>query len=244
VTEAKIEVRRADQRFRTETDWVTSHALFSFGEHYDPTNTGFGALLVSNDEVVRAGTGYGDHPHADAEILTWVLSGSLVHADTAGHTGIVHPGLAARMSAGSGIVHAERNDAYRLDPTRPPEPAHFVQMWVRPDTPGTPPSYQQREFAPADLGRHWLPVASGNHPDALVDLATAGATLWAAVLDAGVTRDLPTGAYGHLYVARGEVEVETVGRLHTGDALRIRGEAALAVTGLAQAELLVWTMTR
>lgn len=242
MSSAQIEVRRADQRFRTETDWVTSASLFSFGEHYDPGNTGFGSLLASNDEVVRSGTGYGDHPHADVEIITWVLSGSLVHADSAGHTGIVYPGLAVRMSAGSGIVHAERNDAYRLDPTRAPEPVHFVQMWVRPDAAGTVPSYRQQEFAPADLSRDWLPVASGSHPYALVDLGNAGATFWVRVLGPGDTRQLPVGAYAHVYLARGEVEVETVGRLSAGDSLRIRGDAPLAVTGIQEAELLVWTM--
>ncbi len=74
--------------------------------------------MVNNDDLVRAGSGYSDHPHRDAEIITWVLSGSLVHEDSHGNSGLIYPGLAQRMSAGSGIVHAERNDAYRIDPTR------------------------------------------------------------------------------------------------------------------------------
>lgn len=235
-------MRRADQRFRTETDWVTSASLFSFGAHYDPTNTGFGALMVSNHEVVRPGTGYDDHPHADAEIITWVLSGALVHVDSAGHAGVVHPGLVGRMSAGSGIVHAERNDAYRLDPSRTPEPVHFVQMWVRPDTSGAVPSYRQQAFAPTDLGHDWLPIASGNHPDAVVDLDTADATLWVTVLGPGATRELPVGPQVHAYLARGQVDVETVGRLGPGDSLRIRDGSPLRVTGVDEAELLVWTL--
>ena len=81
-----------------------------------------------------------------------MLSGSLVHEDSRGNTGIVHRGLAQRMSAGSGIVHAERNDAFRLDPAAPAEPVHFVQMWVRPDEPGGRPSYQQRHLDVGDLG--------------------------------------------------------------------------------------------
>lgn len=236
-------MRRADGRFRTETDWVVSRSLFSYGPHYDPANIGFASLLVSNDEVVRAGSGYPDHPHADAEILTWVLSGSLVHTDSAGHTEVIHPGLAQRMSAGSGIVHAERNDAYRIDPARGPEPVHFVQMWVRPDEAGTVPSYRQQAFDPADLNNGWLPIASGREPDAVVDLGSEGATLWVSVLAPGVRRVLPAAAYAHGYLARGELEVESVGRLSVGDSLRIRGAAPLAVTGVAEAELLVWTMT-
>jgi redox-sensitive bicupin YhaK (pirin superfamily) len=238
----EIALRRAGMRFVTRTDWVTSHSLFSFGEHYDPSNIAFGPLLVTNDDVVAPGPGYGRHPHADAEIVTWVLSGSLVHEDSAGHRGIVYPGLAQRMSAGSGIVHAERNDAYRIDPDRAVEPVHFVQMWVRPDESGLTPSYAQRELDLADLGRSWLPVASGAHPDAVVSLASAGSTLWATMLEPGAVRTLPSAPLVHVYLAGGVVEVETVGRLTAGDSLRIVGDAPLAITGVTAAEVLVWEL--
>src|SRR5919107_4408138 len=84
-----IEVHLADSRFRTVTEGTDTRHSFSFGTHYDPANVGFGPLLVHNDDRVRTGAGYPDHPHADAEILTWVLDGSLVHADSTGHHGVV-----------------------------------------------------------------------------------------------------------------------------------------------------------
>ena len=236
-----IEVRRAGGRFVTTTDWVTSYSAFSFGPHYNPANVGFGRLLVHNDDVVRPGPGYDDHPHADAEIVTWVLSGSLVHQDSAGHRSVVHPGLTQRLSAGSGIVHAERNDAFRTDATRTPEPVHFVQMWVRPDQPGTPPSYRQGAFDLHDLDHDWLPIASGDRPDAVLDVASRGATLWATRLTATAVRRLPDAALLHVYVAAGTVTIETVGALASGDALRITGGAALRVSG--DGELLVWAMS-
>ena len=34
-----IDVRRADTRFRTRLMWLDSRHSFSFGPHYDPTNT-------------------------------------------------------------------------------------------------------------------------------------------------------------------------------------------------------------
>ena len=238
-----LQLRRAGQRFRTEGDGVDTRHVFSFGVHYDPEQVGHGSLMVLNEERLLAGRGFDDHPHADAEILTWVLSGSLVHTDSAGRTGVVVPGLAQRMSAGSGIVHAERNDAYRTDPSRPVVPAHFVQLWVRPDVPGSPPGYAQHEVDLAELTREWQPVASGSRHDAAVDLGSAGSTLWVTVLPPGTRRTLPAGPLAHLYLARGAVDVESVGPLAAGDSLRITGEAALAVTGLVEAELLVWTMT-
>jgi len=242
VSDPVLELRRAAERFRTAVAGIETRHVFSFGVHYDPGRVGHGPLMVLNDETLLAGRGFNDHPHADAEILTWMLSGSLVHTDSRGHSGVVVPGLAQRLSAGSGIVHAERNDAFRTDSRSPAVPAHFVQMWLRPDVPGTPPSYGQRELDLADLARGWQPVASGRHPDAAVTLGSARSTLWVTVLGAGVRRELPTGPLAHLYVARGALEAESVGPLAAGDSLAITGDAALAVTGRTEAEVLVWTM--
>jgi quercetin 2,3-dioxygenase len=239
-----VELRRARLRFQTKTDWAETYHTFSFGEHYDPGNVSFGQLLVNNDDVVRADAGYADHPHQDAEIVTWVLSGSLVHEDSHGNSGLIYPGLAQRMSAGSGIVHAERNDAYRVDPTRPAQPVHFIQMWIRPDEPGGPPSYQQRELLLTDLGGGWVPIASGRQRDAVVSLGSAGSTLWIGVLAPAVTRTLPAGDLLHVYLARGVVDVETIGRLEEGDSLRLSESAQLRLTAQAEAELLVWQMDR
>jgi redox-sensitive bicupin YhaK (pirin superfamily) len=239
-----IELRRARLRFLTRTDWAETHHSFSFGEHYDPGNVSFGPLLVNNDDLVRAGAGYADHPHQDAEIITWVLSGSLVHEDSHGNSGLIYPGLAQRMSAGSGIVHAERNDAYRIDPTRPAEPVHFIQMWIMPDEPGTTPSYQQRELALDDLASEWMPIASGRHPDAVVNLGSVSSSLWVSVLPTGISRTFPDGDLLHVYLAGGTVDVEAIGRLEAGDSLRLSGSGQLEVSARAEAELLAWQMDR
>ena len=242
ITTPGIEVRRARERFLTRTEGAETYHSFSFGEHSDPTNVGFGRLMVNNDDLVRVGAGYPDHAHRDAEIVTWVLSGSLVHEDSHGNSGLIYPGLAQLMSAGSGIVHAEGNDAYRIDPTRPTEPVHFIQMWISPDEPGRPPSYQQEAFALGDLVNDWVPIASGRHPHPVVSLGSATSTLWVAVLPAGTSRSLPDGDLLHVYLSRGIVEVETIGRLEPGDSLRLSGSAQLRLSALTEAEVLVWEM--
>ncbi len=77
-----IDVRPAAARDHTQIDWLDCRHSFSFGRHYDPANTHHGLLLVSNDDRVRAGTGFGTHPHRDMEIVTWVLDGELEHDDS------------------------------------------------------------------------------------------------------------------------------------------------------------------
>lgn len=157
----RVDVRRADDRFKTKISWLDSKHSFSFGRHYDATNTHHGLLLVNNDDQVKAGTGFETHPHQDMEIVTWVMQGSLVHQDSTGHSGVIYPGLAQRMSAGTGILHSEKNDAYRLESDRPREQVHFVQMWVAPDDSGITPSYEQLEIDDELLKGGLVPVASG-----------------------------------------------------------------------------------
>jgi len=241
VSDPLLQLRRAADRFRTSAPGIETAHVFSFGAHYDPEHVGHGPLMVLNEESLLAGRGFDDHPHADAEILTWVAEGSLVHADSTGHRGLVVPGLAQRLSAGSGVVHAERNDAHALDPAQPAAPARFVQMWLRPDESGLPPSYGQGDVEPTALASDWVPVAAGGHPDAAVSLGSAGSTLWVTVLTPGTTRLLPAGPRAHLFVLRGAVDLEAVGELAAGDSLRVSGEAALRATAVAETELLVLT---
>lgn len=246
---AQLDVRNGDQRFRTELSWLDSRHSFSFGGHYDPGNTHFGLLLVSNDDRVRPGTGFETHPHRDMEIVTWVLDGSLVHQDSQGHSGVIYPGLAQRMSAGTGILHSEKNDSWRLDggPAHT-EPVHFVQMWVLPDEPGVDPGYEQLEIG-AELARGGLvTVASGmaRHRDSTaIRIRQRHAALHAGRLAAGGVVSLPGAPYVHLFVARGEVDLEGAGGLWAGDAVRISaGDGERVTAGDAGAEILVWQMHR
>ena len=108
-TPPTVDIRRSDERMATQIDWLDSRHSFSFGPHYDANNTHFGLLLVSNHDIIKPDTGFSTHPHRDMEIVTWVLRGELEHKDSEGHTGIIHPGLAQRMSAGTGIFHSEMN---------------------------------------------------------------------------------------------------------------------------------------
>jgi quercetin 2,3-dioxygenase len=243
-----ITVQRAADRFETRTDWLASRHSFSFGRHYDVSNTHFGLLLVNNDDVVLPGTGFETHPHRDMEIVTWVLRGQLVHQDSAGHNGVIYPGLAQRMSAGRGIRHSEKNDSWRL--TGGPEhrePVRFVQMWVTPDEAGIDPGYQQLEIADELLGGGLVPVASGaaeHRDEAAIRINQKDATLHAARLAPGASVTLPTAPFVHLYVPLGEVALEgETESLREGDAARIEGAAGERVTaGPAGAEILVWEM--
>lgn len=248
----QVDVRHAQDRMHTETSWLDSRHSFSFGHHYDPGNTHFGLLLVSNEDRVRPGTGFETHPHRDMEIVTWVLEGSLVHQDSEGHCGVIYPGLAQRMSAGTGIRHSEKNDSWRLGGQRHDEDVHFVQMWVPPDTSSVTPGYEQldisRELGPVGAGSGELVVvASGIHSHRgrrAISLRQRHAALYAGRLPAGGTTGLPDARFVHVFVARGSVSLQGSGPLDTGDAARLTAATGQRVNaGPDGAEILVWQMT-
>jgi hypothetical protein len=248
LTATTLDVRRADaDRLHTRLRWLDSHHSFSFGQHWDPNNTHFGLLLVNNDDVIAPGTGFDTHPHRDMEIVTWVLRGQLVHQDSEGHSGVIYPGLAQRMSAGRGILHSEKNDSWRLlGGTEHDEPVHLVQMWVVPDEVRIDPGYEQLEIADEQLRGRLAPVASGmaKHDGAsAIRIKQRDAALHAARLSAGDAVTLPDAPYLHLFVPRGSVTLEGAGELGTGDAARIAGNGGQrVVAGQDGAEVLVWEM--
>jgi redox-sensitive bicupin YhaK (pirin superfamily) len=240
-----VDVRRAADRFRTRLDWLDSAHSFSFGRHYDAANTSHGLLLVNNDDVVAPGGGFETHPHRDMEVVTWVLSGSLAHQDSTGRSGVLHPGLSQRMSAGTGILHSEKNGAHSTGPDRPGVPVHFVQMWVVPDDSGTVPGYEQRDIADELLGGDLVPVASGlplHDGAAAVRIGNRNAALHAARLAPGQGVQLPDAPYLHLFVPLGSVTLEGAGPLSAGDAVRFTATGGQRVTALEPAEVLVWEM--
>jgi redox-sensitive bicupin YhaK (pirin superfamily) len=229
-----IEVKKAKDRFRTQIDWLDSWHSFSFGHHYDPDNQRHGLLMVSNDDWIRGGGAFGTHPHRDMEIVTWVLSGTLEHKDTAGNHGIITPGVAQRMSAGTGISHSEANvDAH--------EDLHLVQMWVLPDTPGIAPGYEERDINDRLRAGGLVPVASGQSHEGAVTIHQRGAVLWAARLGAGERVEVPEGAHAHVFVAIGTADLDGAGQLAEGDAARLTDAGTPGLTaGPSGAEVLIW----
>jgi len=241
-----VDVRRAEDRFKTEISWLDSKHSFSFGHHHDPANTHHGLLLVNNDDIVLPGTGFDTHPHRDMEIVTWVLQGSLVHQDSEGNTGVIYPGLAQRMSAGTGILHSEKNDAWRQGVGDVhEEPVRFIQMWVLPDERGIDPGYEQLEISDDRLREGLVPVATGmdRHVDeAAIRIKNRFATLHAARMEAGDLVSVPEAPFNHVFVARGDIDLEGAGRLAEGDAVRLTGVDGQRITAHDDAEILIWEM--
>ena len=234
------DLRRADERFHTRISWLDSRHSFSFGNHYDPGNVGHGLLVVSNDDRVAGGGGFATHPHRDMEIVTWVLDGELEHRDSEGNEGVIYPGLAQRMSAGTGILHSEVNPSATQD-------VHFVQMWVPPTHAGIRPGYEQLDLNDELAGGGLVPVASGRGHDSAITIHQDHAAMWVARLEPGRSAELPVAPFVHLFVATGAVELhstdgapEAALALVAGDAARLRDAGRPVVTATEHSEIIVW----
>jgi redox-sensitive bicupin YhaK (pirin superfamily) len=132
-------VRRADERGRGNYGWLDTRYTFSFADYLDPKHMGFRDLRVINEDWIAAARGFPEHSHQDMEILTYILAGSIEHADSQGNHGVVRAGDLQRMTAGTGIVHSEKNPSAD-------EELHLFQIWLLPERNGLDPGYEQKHL--------------------------------------------------------------------------------------------------
>lgn len=229
-----MQLRAAGDRGRARWDWLDSYHSFSFGHYYDPRFMGFRSLRVINEDVIAPEGGFGTHPHRDMEIITYVVSGALTHQDSLGNGSVICPGDVQRMTAGTGIQHSEWNHSKG-------DPVHLLQIWILPDRPGLPPSYEQTYVTPGDKGDRWCLLAA---PDGGAVTLHQDALLWASCLspDRTLTYDLAPDRGAWVQVVRGAVTVNGQS-LHQGDGLAIVEETQLiCVNGDRETELLLFDL--
>jgi redox-sensitive bicupin YhaK (pirin superfamily) len=233
-TQTPFTVRPADSRGPTDLGWLKSQHSFSFGHYHDPRRMGYHGLRVLNDDRVAPGRGFPEHPHADMEILSWVLDGKLAHRDSTGTVATLPPLTAQLMSAGSGVTHSEFNGSRD-------EPVHFLQVWIEPRQRGLTPNYQERATEPAERAAGWVTLADPNGADGGATIQ-ADATVRVTDVAPGDTVDLVVRpervAYVHAATGSGRVGDTD---LHPGDAVTVETPGRLTFTGDGREPLqLIW----
>src|SRR5579872_2314578 len=230
-------IQRSKDRACFDHGWLRTCHSFSFADYFDPQNINWGALRVLNDDVVKPGQGFPTHPHQDMEIVTYVLEGQLEHLDSTGSHGVVGPGGAQFMSAGTGIRHSEYNHSKS-------ERLHLIQMWVIPGKRGMPPSYGQVEFSDADRLNKLLTIASGRIDVSAPVRLTQDAAFYASRVESGhhVRHVFEPERLGFLFVADGTARVQARDyndnlvsdeKLQAGDAVRMRNLTHVTLEGPA-----------
>jgi len=230
-----LELRKGDERGYADHGWLRSFHSFSFADYYDPRHTGFGPLVVINEDRVQPGKGFGTHGHRDMEIVSYVLEGALEHKDSIGNGSVIRPGDVQRMSAGTGVRHSEFNPS-------PREGVHFLQIWIEPSVAGIPPGYEEKHFDAASKRGRLRLVAAPDGRDGAVKIHQ-DACLYATLLDGAerVVHALAPGRRGYVHVARGRVTANGQ-PLGAGDALKATDVPEIVLEHGTGAEVLVFDL--
>jgi hypothetical protein len=224
-------IRLGNERGHFNHGWLDTYHTFSFADYHDPDHMGFRALRVINEDRVAPGQGFGEHPHRDMEIITYVLSGALAHKDSSGGEGVLRPGEVQHMTAGAGIRHSEFNSSKT-------EPVHLLQIWLLPEKKGLRPGYSQKRFEIDGLRL----VASHDGRDGSLPVHQ-DVDLFAARLpaDKEVKHALAAGRHGWIQLASGSVTLNGK-ELQAGDGAAVSDERELAIRANEPAEFLLFDL--
>ncbi len=222
-----INIRNSSDRGHADHGWLDTRLTFSFAEYYDPKHVQFRTLRVMNDDRVAGGGGFPTHPHRDMEIVTYVLEGALAHKDSMGN--------GSDMSAGTGVSHSEFNASKT-------EPAHLYQIWMFPDKQGHTPAYDQKNFSDAEKRGKLRLLVSPDGREGSVKIRQDN-ELYATILGAGdrVKHELKLDRHAYVQVAKGSVTLNGK-TLETGDGAEISAEKVLELTGVKEAEVLLFDL--
>jgi redox-sensitive bicupin YhaK (pirin superfamily) len=230
-----LTLRKSDERGHSNHGWLDSRFSFSFADYYDPRHMHFQSLRVINEDHIAPGSGFPMHPHKDMEIFSYVLEGALEHQDSMGNDRILLPGQIQLMSAGTGVMHSERNP--QKDQT-----THMLQIWIVPNRRNLPPSYTE-----------WHPKLDSDQETKVLVISPDGrdgsatihqdAFIYRLKLTSGaeIAHSLSAGRGGWIQLMRGSLTVN--GRtIMAGDGLSTKEASLLAIKASDDAEALLFDL--
>ncbi len=220
----------AARRFEAKHDWLRSYHLFSFATYQERGNMNFGTLRVFNDDYIDGNSGFGAHTHDNMEIVTIVHDGILTHQDSIGNSGNIKSGEVQYMSAGTGVTHAELNQADEL--------VHLYQIWIFPDEQNLAPQYAQLDFSNSPTNA-LIPVASGQDKPGAIK-TRANSTIYKATIEPGQTvcHSIAEGRGLFVYVRDGSLRINGTS-FQKEDQARITDETDVIFKAESHAELVI-----
>lgn len=182
-----------------------------------------------------------DHPHRGFETVTYIISGSGQHKDSAGNSGVLKEGWVQWMTAGSGVVHSEmpgddiiknggRSEGFQLWVNLPAK-----DKMIKPRYQDTPA--EKIPIVTAQEGKVWVKVIAGESLGTKAIIETRSPMMYldirlkpGTVFEQGVSEDFDGFAYvwygsGYLGKDRERAEFGQVGILDQGDLFRMEASS-------------------
>lgn len=231
--EMKTILHKADTRGHANHGWLDAHHTFSFANYFDRERIQFGALRVLNDDIVKGGKGFGEHPHDNMEIVTIPLRGALEHRDNTGGHGIIRAGEVQIMSAGTGVKHSEVNASAT-------EEVNLLQIWVFPKEKNIRPRYAQKFFEEQGRLNQWQIIVSPLQNESSLWI-NQEAWFTRGTFSKGTTQEyainkVSNGVY--VFVLEGDVSINGQ-KLARRDGLGVWNATTFSVSATSDAELLL-----
>jgi len=204
-------------------NWLKSRFHFNFAEYHRGRNN-FGVLRVMNDDLVQPNRGFGEHPHRDMEIVTYIVDGDLAHKDSMGTKEVLGRGSVQFMTAGSGVQHSEFN-------ANKSKPLRFIQTWITPRSRGLQPNYGSMvggESAAVARRNQWAHVVSDVESQSARTPVQINqdCNMYASELDPNASAPTVTvgeGRQAYMLVMEGEVALQSGPSLSAHEAAEVYG---------------------
>mmetsp|Transcript_20270 Transcript_20270/g.49707 ORF Transcript_20270/g.49707 Transcript_20270/m.49707 type:complete len:285 (+) Transcript_20270:127-981(+) len=188
----------------TSDNWLKSRFHFSFAEYHSTQNSSFGVMRVMNDDLVQPKRFFGNHPHRNFEIATYIVNGILTHRDSMGNSQSLGRGSIQFMTAGTGVEHSEANHTDK--------PLRFIQTWIFPSSNGLTPNYggfdAQESNQEKNVVRHLASSVKATEQETPVKL-NQDVNCYAAELELGksVSVTIAAGRQAYLLCVEGKLKV-------------------------------------
>ncbi len=217
--------------------WLESRFHFSFAEYRNPNNMNFGVLRVLNDDIVHANSGFDTHPHANMEIISYVVKGEITHKDSMGNSETLKRGEVQYLSAGDGIYHSEHN-------VHKTEDLRLLQIWIVPPKAGLPRLYGSKRFEEIDRKNRLLNIVSSQNGTADIKIYQ-DINIYVSELETNKTLDFKIGKNRQVYFVQieGSSSVNEI-TLNDGDAMKILDIEEIKIKALENSHFLFIEMAK
>lgn len=231
-----ITIRPSKERGHVNHGWLDSYFTFSFADYYDPSFMHFRHLRVINEDWIDPSQGFGQHPHQNMEIFTYVIEGALQHKDSMGHASVIKAGDVQKISAGKGISHSEFNAS-------PKEKVHLLQIWILPKTKDIDPSYQEMTLAEPDPTSPLRLIGSPKAQENVVSF-NQDVSIYRGRLNASAScaYDIKLGRGVWVQMVSGKIQINNQ-ELLMGDGAAIENISTMNMKALEDAEFLLFDLS-
>ena len=220
---------------KSNLGWLESRFHFSFAEYRNPNNINFGVLRVLNDDIVHPESGFDTHPHANMEIISYVVNGEITHKDSMGNSEVLRRGEVQYLSAGDGIYHSEHN-LHKSDDLR------LLQIWILPPQAGLPRLYGSFKFKEEQRDNKLLKIVSSLDGDSKIKIYQ-DINIYVSEFDKKLEYKIEKNRQVYFVQIEGKAEVNgTI--LENGDAMEIVDVDKLTINPIVKSHILFIEMEK